>query len=127
MGRSEWWARNQAGGAPSIARMDMTVTGEVWYWRGPSPYHFVTVTEPIAEELRALAPHVSYGWGMIPVEGQVGRTRFTTSLWPKDGTYVIPLKDAVRNAEGVELGDDVTVRMRVAPRTRNSPAARPGR
>lgn len=107
--------------------MEMTVTGEVFYWRGPSPYHFVAVSEPEAEEIREVARHVTYGWGMIPVEGRVGRTRFTTSLYAHDGTYAIPLKDAVRRAEGIELGDDVTVKMRVAPRGRNSPGSQPGR
>ncbi len=100
------------------AVMQLTVRGEVWWWRGPSPFHFVTVSDSQAEELKAVSPEVSYGWGMIPVVGTLGSTSFTTSLWPKDGTYVVPLKDAVRRAEDVELGDDVTVELRVAPRDR---------
>ena len=55
---------------------------------------------------------------MIPVAGTLGSTLFTTSLWPKDGSYVVPLKDAVRRAEDVELGDVVTVQLRVTPRDR---------
>ena len=96
--------------------MELTVSGEVWEWRGPAPYHFVTVPDEQAEEINDIAADVSYGWGMIPVAATIGRTTWKTSLWPKDGRYVIPLKDAVRRAERVELGDAVTVRMTVTPR-----------
>ena len=54
---------------------------------------------------------VTYGWGMIPVRVRIGDTEWTTSLWPKGGRYVVPLKDAVRNAEGLDEGDTVTVRL----------------
>ena len=91
--------------------MQLEFTGEVWFWRGPSPYHFVTVPEPESEQLRATAALVTYGWGMIPVQLRVGSTRATTSLFPKDGGYVVPLKDAVRAAEGIAVGDTVTVRL----------------
>ena len=57
---------------------------------------------------------VTYGWGMVPVTVGLGDTAWTTSLWPKDGGYVVPLKAAVRRAEGVELGDVVTLRLTVA-------------
>lgn len=89
--------------------MRLEVTGEVWYWRGPAPFHFVTVPEPESEEIHDAASLVTYGWGMIPVTASLGGTTWTTSLWPKDGGYVIPLKDRVRRAEQVELGDVVTV------------------
>lgn len=93
--------------------MDLELTGEIWYWRGPSPYHFVTVPDEQCGALEVAAQAVSYGWGMVPVTAQVGGTRFTTSLWPKDGGYVVPLKDKVRTAEGLEVGDVVTVRLEV--------------
>ena len=48
---------------------------------------------------------------MIPVTARIGDTEWTTSLWPKDERYLIPLKASVRRAEGLELGDDVTVRL----------------
>jgi hypothetical protein len=95
------------------------VRGEVWHWRGPAPHHFVTVAEgsPAHAAMAEAAPLVSYGWGMIPVTVRLGRTTWTTSLFPKDGAYVVPLKLAVRRAEGVELGDVVTLSLRVAPRS----------
>ena len=93
--------------------MDLEFSGEVWHWRGPSPYHFVTVPEAESAELRAAASRVTYGWGMIPVQLSIGATQVTTSLFPKNGGYVVPLKDVVRNAEGITVGVTVTVRLAV--------------
>ncbi len=83
--------------------------GEVFQWRGPAPYYYVAVPDAEAEAIAAVAPLVTYGWGVIPVTGRLGATMFTTSLFPKAGGYLVPLKDAVRRAEGVGDGDDVTV------------------
>jgi hypothetical protein len=94
-------------------RVELEFSGEVWFWRGPSPYHFVTVPEDESDELQETAALVTYGWGMIPVEARIGSTRWTTSLFPKNGGYVVPLKDLVRNAEGIDVGDTVTLRLSV--------------
>ena len=89
--------------------MELEFGGEVWFWRGPSPYHFVTVPEDECAAIDSMAAMVSYGWGMVPVTARVGGTEWTTSLFPKDGGYVVPLKDAVRRAETLDVGDTVTV------------------
>lgn len=96
--------------------MDVEFTAEVFEWRGPAPYHFVAVPADLAADIAEVASAVTYGWGMIPVSVRIGDTEFTTSLWPKKGTYYVPLKDAVRNAEGFELGDLVDVALQVRPR-----------
>ena len=87
--------------------------GEVWEWRGPAPYHFVSVPEELCDDVRDAADVVSYGWGMVPVTLRIGATTWTTSLWPKDGGYVVPLKDRVRRAEEIELGDVVSMVLHV--------------
>ena len=74
--------------------MEMEFSGEIWFWKGPSPFHFVTVPEELCDALDATAGLVSYGWGMIPVQVRIGDTGWKTSLWPKDGRYIVPLKDA---------------------------------
>ncbi|MDF2846287.1 MAG: hypothetical protein K0R97_269 [Oerskovia sp.] len=89
--------------------MEIEAVGEVWHWRGPAPFHFVTVPDDESARIHEVAALVTYGWGMIPVSARVGGTTWTTSLFAKDGLYVVPLKDAIRAAEGVELGDTVTV------------------
>ena len=95
-------------------RVKIEFSGEIWYWRGPSPYHFVTVPVSEAQKLGTVAGAVTYGWGMIPVTVEVGETRWTTSLWPKDGGYIVPLKDKIRKAEKLELGQVVGIRLTVA-------------
>ena len=93
--------------------MEVEFTGEIWHWRGPSPYHFVTVPDEHCQALEDVAAMVSYGWGMIPVGVEVGATRWTTSLFPKDGAYVVPLRAEVRRAEDLDVGDTVTLRLSV--------------
>ncbi|MFI6133586.1 DUF1905 domain-containing protein [Micromonospora sp. NPDC051141] len=93
--------------------MELAFSGEVWFWRGPAPYHFVTVPDEQCAALATAAASVSYGWGMVPVGVRIGGTDWRTSLWPKDGRYVLPLKVAVRRAERIELGDRVDVRLTV--------------
>ncbi|GAB3591639.1 DUF1905 domain-containing protein [Angustibacter peucedani] len=91
--------------------MDLEFSGEVWFWKGPAPWHFVTVPDDESAAIEHAADLVTYGWGMVPVEVRVGRTTFSTSLWPKDGGYVVPLKADVRRAEQIDVGDHVTVRL----------------
>lgn len=93
--------------------MELEFSGEVWFWKGPAPFHFVTVPEEDCPMLEAASTVVSYGWGMIPVMARIGETQWKTSVFPKDGRYHVPLKDAVRKAERVDLGDDVAITLTV--------------
>jgi hypothetical protein len=94
--------------------VELVFSGEVWHWRGPAPYHFVWVPPDESEQVEETAAAVTYGWGMVPVTVTIGETTWTTSLWPKEGRYVVPLKDAVRRAEEIDLGDVVEVRLGIA-------------
>ncbi|MDR7277501.1 DUF1905 domain-containing protein [Catenuloplanes atrovinosus] len=94
--------------------MDLEFSGELWFWRGPAPWHFVTVPEDACAVLREVAPVVSYGWGMIPATVHIGGTSWDTALWPKDGRYLVPIRTATRRAEGLEIGDPVALRLEVA-------------
>ena len=93
--------------------MHCVFSGEIWYWRGPSPFHFVTVPSHHSQDIKDISTLVTYGWGMIPVLVKIGRTEWKTALWPKDGNYLLPVKDRVRLAEELELGDEVTVELEV--------------
>ena len=99
--------------ARTLAAVELEIEGEIWFWRGPAPWYFVTVPEDRCAALEDEARVVSYGWGMIPVTARIGGTVWTTSLWPKDGAYIIPLKTAVRTAEQLDVGDVTTVRLSV--------------
>ena len=93
--------------------MDLEFRGEIIHWRGPSPFHFVAVPEEPSAAIEAVASMVTYGWGVIPVQARIGRTSFTTSLFPKGDSYLVPIKAAVRRAEELALGDEVTVALRL--------------
>ena len=91
--------------------MNLEFSGEILYWRGPAPWYFVPVPDEECRELDAMSAVVSYGWGVIPVTAHLGATRWRTSLFPKDGQYLVPVKADVRKAEALEEGDTVTVRL----------------
>ena len=93
--------------------MEIEFNGNIWYWRGPAPYYFVTVPEEQSNAIKAIASLVTYGWGVIPVHVQVGATEWQTSLFPKNGLYLVPLKDSVRKAENLGEGALVTVRLEI--------------
>jgi hypothetical protein len=94
--------------------VELSFDGDLFHWRGPAPFHFVWVPQDEADTISDVAGAVSYGWGMVPVTGRIGETSFTTALWPKEGRYVVPVKDAVRRAERLGLGDVVTVHLEIA-------------
>lgn len=91
--------------------IEFEFAGEVVEWRGPAPFHFVPLPPDEADLIDEVKAEIAY-WGVIPVTARLGATSFTTSMFPREGTYFLPLKDAVRRAEGVGLGDVVEVRLR---------------
>lgn len=105
------------GGPRYCTAVALEFSGEIWYWRGPAPHHFVTVPPAECEMLREASRLTTYGWGMIPVEATIATVRWETSLFPKDGGYIVPVKAAVRTKLGLSEGDVVTVRLEVASRS----------
>ena len=93
--------------------MNIEFNGQIWFWRGPAPWYFVTVPAKQCLDLKALSGFVTYGWGMIPASVRLGKTEWKTSLFPKDGRYIVPIKASVRKVENLEEGDKVTVRLEV--------------
>ena len=90
--------------------MDFSFSAELWEWRGPAPFYFLSVPTEQAEDIREAAKLVSYGWGMIPIKAEIGGIAFTTSMFAKNGTYVVPVKNVVRVPLKLEVGDTVEVR-----------------
>jgi hypothetical protein len=93
--------------------MQLHFTGEIWFWKGPAPWYFVTVPDDECAALEAVSSSLTYGWGVLPVGAQIGNTTWKTSLFPKDGTYIVPVKASVRRAEGLDLGDTVCIRLAI--------------
>ena len=93
--------------------MDIEFSGKIFIWKGPAPWFFVTVPEKESRDLKAISGIVTYGWGVIPVHARIGDTEWNTSLFPKDGLYLVPLRASVRKAENLAEGDMVHVRLEV--------------
>jgi hypothetical protein len=93
--------------------MDIEFSGEIWFWRGPAPWYFVTIPETQSLDIKAISGFVTYGWGVIPVRVCIGKTEWKTSLFPKNERYLVPIRASIRDAENLELGDEVTIRLKV--------------
>lgn len=91
--------------------MELEFSGEIVCWRGPSPYYYVPVPAEESAAITSVASQVTYGWGVVPVLARIEGTAWETSLFPRDGRYLVPVKAAVRRAEGLDLGDTVSVRL----------------
>ena len=93
--------------------MILEFDGQAIWWRGPAPFVFVPVPPDLSAEIKAISPHVTYGWGCIPVRVRIGDTEYSTSLFPKDGVYLVPVKTLVQRAEEVDVGADVRVSIEI--------------
>jgi hypothetical protein len=92
--------------------MDFHFEGAVVEWRGPAPYYFVAIPDAESADIKFAAKGVEY-WGQVPVLVRIGATEFTTALFPKDGSYLLPLKDAVRKSARLEVDQVVAVALAV--------------
>lgn len=87
--------------------------GKIFYWRGPAPFLFIAVPEEPSRHLKAISASVTYGWGVIPVHVEIGKTEWKTSLFPKEGRYLVPVRMSVQKSENLTEGDEVAVRLEV--------------
>ena len=92
---------------------EIAFESEIIEWRGPAPFLFAPLPADHIGAIRYAAMTESYGWGVVPVVATVGDTLFATSLFPREGGYLLPIRVAVQRSEGVGLGSRIAVRMRV--------------
>ena len=93
--------------------MDIQFEGKIFYWRGPAPFLFVAVPEEPSLDIKAISTRVSYGWGVIPVTVRIGETEWKTSLFPKEGRYLVPIKMSVQKAENLDVDDNVVIQLEI--------------
>ena len=85
---------------------------EVWLAEGGS-WAFATVPAEVDADIRGLSGPPS-GFGSVRVEVVLGATTWRTSVFPdKTRGFVLPLKQQVRLAEEVDVGDRVRLRLRL--------------
>jgi hypothetical protein len=87
--------------------------GKIIHWRGPAPYLFITIPAKPSRDIKTISELVTYGWGVIPVRVWIGNTEWETSLFPKDGRYLVPIRKNVQQTEHLEIGDTVLIRIEV--------------
>ena len=91
--------------------MNKKFVGELVYWKGPAPFYFIPVPKAPSQQIKKLSAQLSYGWGVIPLIAKINSTSFSTALIPKDGLYYLPIKNAVRSAEQLEVGATIRVQI----------------
>jgi hypothetical protein len=91
--------------------LNLVIKGAVFYWKGPAPHYFVSIPAEPSRRIKEISNLMTYGWGVIPVTVRMGQSEWTTSLFPKDGRYLVPIRAAVRKSEYVDEGDEVTVQL----------------
>jgi hypothetical protein len=94
--------------------LDLQFEATVIHWRGPAPYFFARIPAAAAARIESVKRVASYGWGVIPVHATIDGVAFETSLFPREGTYLLPLKNAVRRALGITADDRVIVDMTIS-------------
>jgi len=93
--------------------MHIEFNGKIIFWRGPAPWFFVKVPAKHSRDIKAIENVVTYGWGVIPVHVRIGKTECTTSLFPKDGRYLVPIKASIRKTKSIEKGDKVYLQLEI--------------
>jgi len=88
---------------------------KVWLYHGAGAWHFVTLPKKQSYEIKKTFGPIARGWGSLPVEVTIGKTRWKTSIFPdkKAGAYLLPLKADVRRKEDVANNETVTFTLRI--------------
>lgn len=91
--------------------MSWTFTAGLFRWQGDGAWFFVRVPEEVSDDIRDSLTGPPGGFGSVRVEVAIGASSWSTSVFPEkaSGTYVLPVKKAVRTAEGIDDGDEVIV------------------
>lgn len=88
-----------------------TVKGEVWRWPGVGGWHFVYVDRKLNSIIEKYGR--KYGSGFRKIRATVGKTSWDTALFPykKENVFLVSIKAAVRQKEGIRTGDKVVIRV----------------
>ncbi|WP_428687140.1 DUF1905 domain-containing protein [Roseibium sp.] len=98
----------------------MDFSGELWLHKGQGGWTFITLPPDCADQIRFVTGSSKgksggKAWGMIKVRARIGSTKWDTTIWPDkaSGSFLLPVKAAVRKAEKIGAGDRVDVALTV--------------
>ena len=98
--------------------LDFAFTSELWEWgTEKGSWHFLTLPEDVSEDIKAFASESRRGFGSVRVRAEIGDTAWATSIFPSKerGAFILPVKAAVRKAEGLAKGDTTNIRIEIDP------------
>jgi hypothetical protein len=98
-----------------VPRPGHRFTARLWRWEGAAAWYFVSLPHDVSDEIADMVEGRTGGFGSVRVDVVVGSSRWSTSVFPdsREGTYLLPVKKAVRRAEDLDEGDDVDVQLTV--------------
>ncbi|MEZ4988075.1 MAG: DUF1905 domain-containing protein [Saprospiraceae bacterium] len=88
-----------------------TFTAAVWQYEGNGGWHFVSLPKEVSSEIRQYFQAAEEGWGRLKATARIGQSEWLTAIWfdTKKGTYLLPLKAAIRKQEHITNGQYLTV------------------
>lgn len=95
--------------------VEFNFKAKVWVYPGQAAWHFISVPKKESGRIKSLFGGLQRGFGSFPVAATIGRTIWLTSIFPdsKTGTYLLPVKAAVRKKEGVVESKAVSVTLAI--------------
>ena len=72
-------------------------------WRGPAPFYFLPVPAKESAQIKSIASAITYGWGVVYTHATIGGKTWKTTLMPKDGLYLLPIKNEIRLGLKLEM------------------------
>lgn len=89
------------------------LVGKVWTYQGPSPWYFVTISNKNVDEIKKEVIFLR-GFKSIKVEIKLGDSKWQTSIFPhKKGSYILPIKKAIRISEKIDVGSKINYILKV--------------
>ncbi len=88
---------------------------KIWKWQGQAAWHFASLPKKISREIDKIFKDLKRGWGSLPVNVNLGKTIWKTSIFPdsKTKTYLLPIKSEVRKKENLKAGQEVIIKLSI--------------
>ena len=91
--------------------MEISFTSHMIEWRGPAPYYFISVPLEQSLQIKTFASAITYGWGVVYTHATIGETTWKTTLMPKEGLYLLPIRKVLRLDLKLEENQEIEVQL----------------